>query len=447
MTSIRDDKSELDELFDELFPIARSITGPGIRSSLEILGKYIPLQIHEIATGANVGDWTIPQEWNLMRATLKHELGDVIVDTDESNLHVLNFSIPFHEVITREQLEDHLYSLPELPSAIPYVTSYYQPRWGFCIRHDLRESLPPGKYEVSIDTELKDGFLNYATFDLIGQTSEVINLATYLCHPSLANNELSGPLTMVYLYKKLSAIQNRRFSYRFVVAPETIGSIAYLSENQEFLKKQMRGGLVLTCLGGDSESLSFKFSRMHWVGKPSEFDEFIEYWTRQNPHMQTRAFSPTNGSDERHYCSTHLNLPMVQVARTVYGNYTGYHNSLDTKDFMSIDSVTDSAKKILDLLIAFESASRIPISTTKVGEPQLGKRGLYPTLNFAGQSDVYSLKPAETQEFLNWLLEIISLADGTKNLTQIGAFLQIPWSKLLSIIEILEDNNLIVWKK
>jgi len=439
--------SELEELFDELFPIARSITGPGIRESIEILRKHIPFQIQSIATGTVVDDWTIPQEWNLRRATLKHELGDVIVDTENSNLHVLNFSIPYHGVVTKEELENHLYSLPDSPNTIPYVTSYYQPRWGFCIEDFKRERLPAGNYEVAIDTELKDGFLNYATFDLIGETSEIINLSTYICHPSLANNELSGPISMVYLYKELSKIQNRQFTYRFVVAPETIGSIAYLHDHQEHLKQKMRGGLVLTCLGGDSENLSFKHSRSHWVGNPSEFDAFVDYWAKNTSNLKTRGFTPTNGSDERHYCSTHLNLPMLQVARTIYGEYEGYHNSLDSKEFMSIDAVIDSSEAILGLLLAFDKASRVPVSVVRIGEPQLGKRGLYPTLNFAGNSEVYSPNPAEKQDFLNRMLEIISLSDGTRNLGQLASFLQIPWNNLNSIIHILEMNNLIVWQE
>lgn len=446
MTPTGDYKSELNDLFDELFPIARSITGPAIRASLKIMCKHIPFVLHAIPTGTAVGDWTIPQEWELKRATLKNELGDVIADTQVSNLHVLNFSIPHHEVVTLEELENHLYSLPNLPNAIPYVTSYYEPRWGFCIQHTKRGELASGKYEVNIDSELKDGYLNYATYDLIGESTQVINLATYLCHPSLANNELSGPLSMVYLYKRLAEVQNRRFTYRFVVAPETIGSIAYLHENQDSLKDQMYAGLVLTCLGGDSRNLSFKYSRRHWTGNPSELDEFLEYWSSHDKHITTRVFTPTDGSDERHYCSPHLNLPVLQVARTVYGEYEGYHNSLDTKDFMSIESVINSAEQILEILLAFEKASLRPMSVAKVGEPQLGRRGLYPTLNFAGQKELYESTSTEQYDSLGDFLEILSLADGTRNLGQIGKFLNLPWIRLISLVKILESNHLIVWR-
>ncbi len=299
----------IDTLFDELFPICRSICGDGLRTSLQLLKKHIPIEIHSIATGTQVFDWQIPQEWKLNHARLSAPNGEVIIDSNVSNLHVVNCSEPFSGEVELEELQQHLYSLPHLPHAIPYVTSYYQPRWGLCLPDEIRSKLKPGTYRVVIDTEKKDGFLNYGVCDLPGDSEELFVISTYLCHPSLANNELSGPLALLKLYEALKNQPSRRYTYRFIIVPETIGSIAYLAHHGEELKKRMVGGMVLTCLGGPFKQLNIKLTREHWVNDNIGYSidnlakKLAEY---DSEWFATRQFSPSGGSDERQYCSPDL---------------------------------------------------------------------------------------------------------------------------------------------
>ena len=248
------DYQKLDELFDRLWPICRSITGPGINRSLEIMQDYIPLTIKAIPTGTEVFDWTVPQEWELDRATLKTEDGELILDTNTSNIHVLNFSDSFSGVVSYDELEKHLYSDPAFPEAVPYVSSYYVQRWGLCISDKQKKSLRSDvNYLVDIKTKKFDGFLRYGEYLLEGETAETILLTSYLCHPSLANNELSGPLALASIYSKLASLKNRKFSYRFVIVPETIGSISFLANSSPKDLAEVVAGVVLTCLGGPSK--------------------------------------------------------------------------------------------------------------------------------------------------------------------------------------------------
>jgi len=438
---------KLDELFDRLWPICRSITGPGIRQSLEIMQDYIPINIKEIPTGKGVFDWTVPQEWELERATLKTEDGDVILDTDISNIHVLNFSEPFSGIVTYEELEKHLYSNPGFPEAVPYVTSYYEPRWGLCISDKQRKSLRSDiNYVVDIKTNKFDGCLRYGEYFLKGKTNETILLATYLCHPSLANNELSGPLVLAAIYNKLKSQKNRKFSYRFIIIPETIGSISFLASSSPKDLSDVVAGVVLTCLGGPSNKVSFKHSRKHWVGQDSLIDAVVEKVCANDKLLyESRNFSPTGGSDERQFCSPAINLPVVQVARTIYGQYDEYHTSLDNKEFMQISSVLDSVEKIHLFLKIYELESRLLLSTIKGGEPMLGKRDLYPSVNSPLTRNMSDDEKFDCREQLNLILNVTSLVDGNHRLSNIAEKLDVPLIKLVPVIEELVEKGVICY--
>lgn len=436
----------MDGLFDRLWPICRSITGPGFSQSLEIMQDYIPITIKEVPTGTEVFDWIVPQEWALDRATLKTEDGDVILDTDISNIHVLNFSEPFSGVVTYEELQEHLYSDPSSPEAVPYVTSYYVSRWGLCISDKQRNSLRPDiNYVVDIKTRKFDGCLRYGEYFLKGETADTILITSYLCHPSLANNELSGPLALAAIYDKLKNRQNRKFSYRFVITPETIGSISFLAQISPKDLSDVVAGVVLTCLGGPSDRVSFKHSRKHWIGQDSLIDSVIEEVCDKDKTLyESREFSPTSGSDERQFCSPAINLPVVQAARTVYGQYNEYHTNLDTKEFMRISSVIDSVEKIDLFLKIFELESSRLRSTVKGGEPMLGKRGLYPTVNSSLTRKMSDDGKFDGRDQLNLILNVVSLIDGTHRLSDIAKKLDVPLTKLAHVIEELIEKRVII---
>ena len=436
--------TDLDILFDELFPICRSITGPGIRSSYDILSRHLPLEITEVPSGTKVFDWSVPPEWSLKRATLTDPEGSVILDTDVSNLHVLNFSIPFEGEVELDALQAHLHSIPEMSDAVPYVTSYYQPRWGLCLSHRQRLSLQPGVYKVSIDTEIRDGSLAYAQCELPGETDEVVLITSYLCHPSLANNELSGPLGLVRIFELLKAMPARRYTYRFLLIPETIGSIAFLATEGQDLARRIVGGMVLTCLGGPSSAVSFKLSRQDWTGAPSRMDCLArEVAALDGESYDMRPFTPTGGSDERQFCSPGVNWPVLQAARTIYGEYSEYHTSLDNKALMTIEAVERSAMAVFQFLQLHEVCDLFPSSVIKGGEPQLGKRNLYPTMNGPMSNTMSNDSMKDGRYLLDLLLNLLSLADGQQTIVDIARKIDCPLMDLLPILQTLVEEKLV----
>jgi aminopeptidase-like protein len=436
---------KLDKLFDQLWPICRSISGPGIAQSLEIIKKHIPLEVVKIPTGETVLDWIVPPEWELISATLHTEDGVLVLTADDSNIHVLNFSEPFTGIISYEELCDHLYSDPAYPDAIPYVTSYYTRRWGLCISDSKKKTLRKDiKYKVEINTKIYDGFLRYGEYLLEGETDQTILIATYLCHPSLANNELSGPLASVGLYNKLFSMKKRHYSYRFLFWPETIGSVSFLAKTSKNELEKIAAGIVLTCLGGPSKKISFKNSRRDWVGQSTEIDELVKSFCKNDGnYFANREFSPTGGSDERQLCSPGANLPVIQAARTIYGEYPQYHTSLDTKDFMKVGSVIDSVNGIYLFIRALELNRTKLKSTILAGEPMLGKRNLYPTVNGPQTRSMSSDRVVDVREQLNLLLQVISLMDGSRNLIEIANFLGVSYDALIPTVESLINEGLI----
>lgn len=395
--------NELESYFDRLWPILRSITGSGVRQTHEILSEIVWLESHEIPSGTRVFDWTIPKEWKVNKAYLLDPHGKRILDVRENNLHLVNYSVPFRGVLSKEELEPHLYSLPDKPTAIPYVTSYYASRWGFCLSQNEREVLPEGNYEVVIDTEFIDGSLTLSEAVLPGESEEEILISTYTCHPSLANNELSGPLVAAFLYRELERLESRRFTYRFVFLPETIGAITYLHLRGEHLKKRLVAGYVVTCIG-DPGNFTYKRSRR----ETSLADRAAEHTLKHSrTSYKTLDFSPL-GSDERQYCSPGFNLPIGSLMRSMYGTYPEYHTSLDNKTFISFEAMAESVEMYLKIVKTLE-ANRIYKNLFPYGEPQLGKRGLYETL---GRNTIPELSSA-----VFWLL---NYADGEHDLLWIA---------------------------
>ncbi|EFP0100152.1 DUF4910 domain-containing protein [Campylobacter coli] len=367
------------ELACELFPIPRSITGQGFRDSLEILNKTLGggiLKFHSIKSGTKVFDWIVPDEWNVKEAYIITPKGEKICDFKKHNLHLLNYSEAIDQEIELEELQDHLYSIEEMPDAIPYVTSYYKRRWGFCLTHNERKKLKKGKYKVYIDAKHdENGVLDYADFILPStqNSKDEILISTYLCHPSMANNELSSPVVAIFLAKWLLSLKKRRYNYRFVIIPETIGSIVYLSKHLEHLKKHVKAGFVLSCLGDDHA-----YSLIH-TPKENTLSDKVALHTLKNK-KNFKAFSFLDrGSDERQYNAPLVNLGIVGVCRTKYGDYDGYHNSKDDLNFISEKGLMGGLQSIQEMILNLEINA--VYKNTIVCEPNLGKRGLYHTLS------------------------------------------------------------------
>lgn len=397
-------KQKIELYFDRLWPINRSITGPGIRQSMDILAEIIPIERLRFETGRKVFDWTVPKEWVANDAYFIDPDGIKHACFKENNLHLLGYSIPFEGKVVFSELRDHLYSLPEMPSAIPYVTSYYSENWGFCMSHDELQRLPEGEYQVHIDTELYPGAVEIGEAVLPGETDEEIFFTTYLCHPSLANNELSGPLAMAFLYERIKNMTTRRYTYRFVITSETIGTICYLSERGEHLKNKLAAGYLMTCLG-DNGSFTYKASR----DGGSLADRAAKIVLRDRVPHTVLPFSGGSGSDEKQYCSPGFNLPLGSLMRSSYGSYEQYHTSLDNKDFVSFGCLAESVDIYFAIVEALE-ANVIWENTVKYCEPQLGKRNLY--------HNVSTSKPKEQR--INATCWLLNLADGEYDLLAIA---------------------------
>ncbi len=400
--------SEIDKLnglFDRLWPICRSIAGPGIRKSLDILAESIPLERLTFSTGTQVFDWTVPKEWVAKDAYFVGPDGKKRAEFKKNNLSLVSHSVPFKGTMNLEELKKHLFSIPDLPQAIPYITSYYKEQWGFCLPHEELESLPQGSHSVFIDTELKPGYLVVGEAILEGKSKKEILLSTYLCHPSMANNELSGPLAMSLLYERISKLKNRRYTYRFVVSAETIGTICYLSLRGQHLKDHVIAGYQLTCMG-DKGPFTFKKSRR---GDSITDHAALKYLRETEEGFKIEDFDPGNGSDERQYCSPGFDLPMGSLMRTMYSRYPEYHTSLDNKDFISFESLVGSVNALEGILLDIESR-QIYVNNFPFCEPQLGKRGLYPQTGSVG----------ELQNELKAIMWILNFSDGKTDLEMIA---------------------------
>ena len=393
----------------DLFPICRSITGPGVRDTLKYLKNIIPeLQIHSVPSGTKAFDWVVPDEWVIRNAYIEDESGNRIVDIKENNLHVVGYSVAIDAWMSLSNLEKHLYSLEDQPTAIPYVTSYYNRNWGFCLAHEQRLSLRDEQYHVVIDAELKKGVMNYGEIVIKGESSEEILLSTYICHPSMANNELSGPVVTTGIAQWISSLEARRYTYRIIFIPETIGSIVYISQHEEHLKRHTSAGYVITCIG-DDRAYSFLPSRKG----NTLADRAAEYVLNNYIDEYSRYTYLERGSDERQYCSPNINLPVCSVMRSKYGTYPEYHTSLDDLSLISPDGLRGGfnvIKKIIKVL-EFNHFYKGNISC----EPQMGKRGLYPDI---------SVKNSSGYDEANVILNILAYADGCHDLVQIAEIIE-----------------------
>lgn len=400
------EQTEIAATFDRLWPILRSLTGAGVRETHDILGELLPLERFEIPSGTPVFDWTVPPEWVVREAYVVTPGGRRILDVRENTLHLVNYAVPFRGQLSLEELEPHLYSLPDQPDAVPYVTSYYTPRWGFCLAHRERERLPEGHYEVVVDTEHLDGSrggsLTLSEAVLPGETDEEVLLSTYTCHPSLANNELSGPLVTAFLYRRLALWERRRYTYRFVFAPETIGALAYLKLRGDLLKRHLVAGYVVTCAGDDAP-FTYKRSRRG----DTLADRAALHVLSRFPDTKVRAFFP-QGSDERQYGSPGFDLPVGSIMRSMYGTYSEYHTSLDNRDFISFAALQGTVDVYERVLRALEHNGRFR-NLAPYGEPNLGKRGLYPERG--------TERPEERVAATLWVL---NYSDGLHDLLQIA---------------------------
>lgn len=412
----------------ELFPICRSITGAGVRESFTIINKELesPLSIYEIPSNTPVYDWVIPKEWQIKDAWIKDSRGNKVVDFKVNNLHLVNYSIPCHEFLNLKCLQKRLHSLPKLPSAVPYITSYYKDNWGFCLSDETRQELQEDTYEVFIDSQLFDGSMTYGEIIIPGETSEEIFISTYLCHPSMANNELSGPIVTAALINKINKKLDKKYTYRIVFVPETIGSLAYLSQHFDEMKKNIIAGFVVTCVG-DTLSYSLMPSRK---GNTLADRAARVVLSDISPEYTEYSFLK-RGSDERQYCAPKVDLPVASLMRSKYGEYPQYHTSLDNLNFISEKGLSESVEmyeKCFNLIEKNEVFEPLIM-----GEPQLGKRNLYA---YAGKKDNEKITPRNLLNFLTYV-------DGDNDIITICEITKIPVDEILFYIDIALEHGLI----
>jgi aminopeptidase-like protein len=409
----------------ELYPICRSIAGPGLRRSLGMLQRIAPLELREVPSGKQVFDWTVPREWTLRSARLSGPDGELIADADRLNLHVLNYSIPFRGKVELDELQRHLHSVPDRPALVPYRTSYYREDWGFCISHEQRARLGPGTYDVDIDTTLSDGSLTYGELVVHGSLEEEILVSSHCCHPALANDNLSGMVLTATLARILGTMAPR-YTYRFLFVPGTIGSITWLALNEERASRIVHG-LVAACVG-DPGPFTYKRSRRG----DAEIDRAVAHVLEHcgQPH-RVRDFTPY-GYDERQYCSPGFDLPVGSLTRTPHGEYPEYHTSGDNPDLVTQDALAGSLRRYLEVFEVLEG-NLVYVNVLPRCEPQLGKRGLYGTIG--GQSHA-----SDRQLAMLWVL---NLCDGTRSLLDVAERARMPFSEVRAAATALEAAGLL----
>ena len=416
-TTAIDTGADMHQWATDLFPICRSLTGDGVRSTLNYLQQLLPaLKIFEVPSGTHAFDWEVPREWVIRDAYVADADGNRLVDFKINNLHVVGYSTSIDAVLNKEELEEHLYSLPELPHAIPYVTSYYSETWGFCLSHNQRAELGEGPFRVFIDSEHKVGSLTYGELVIPGTSSDEILLSTYVCHPSMANNELSGPVVTTALARWVLGLKDRHYTYRIVMVPETIGSVVYLSLHLPHMQKHLKAGWVLTCIGDDRA--------YSYLPSPSgaTFADRVSKKVMSKSDQRFNEYSFLDrGSDERQYCSPGVDLPVVSLMRSKYGTYPEYHTSLDDLSLVTpsgLQGGLDMMKAVID-----EIETNPRWKSTVLGEPQMGKRGLYPTIST-------STSGREVYDMMN----VLAFCDGTHDTEEIANICGISVSQAGEIV-------------
>ena len=408
----------------DLFPINRSITGNGVRETLKYIKNIIPeLETFEVPSGTKVFDWIVPKEWNCNDAYIIDPNGNKICNFKENNLHLVGYSIPIDREIKYEELIEHLYYIEEQPTAIPYITSYYKERWGFCLTYNDFKKLKKGTYKVKIDSKLENGSLTYGEIRIQGKSNKEIFLSTYVCHPSMANNELSGPVVTIALVKFIKSLKNREYSYRIVFIPETIGSITYLSRNIDEMKQNIIAGFNITTIG-DNRAYSYIPTR---YGNTLS-DKVAKHILKDIDYVEYSFLD--RGSDERQYCSPGVDLPIATICRTKYGQYPEYHTSLDDLTVISPEGLWGGYNKLRKSIELLEKNFYYKVDV--LCEPQLGKRGLYPTISTKTSGAIVAT-----------MMDFIAYADGNNDLIDIANIIGVKAEELFEIIDNLVKADLV----
>ena len=418
------------KLFDKLLPFPRSITGDGYRKSLKLLSKYIPFKVYRFRSGKKIFDWTVPYEWKIKKGVLKNKSGLKLCDYKKNNISVMGYSTNIKKKTKFKILKKNIFTIKNSPNLIPYVTSYYKKNWGFCLPYKIFKKIKDQDIlEAEIDSKFVKGSVDIGVKILKGKSKKTMLIGTYLCHPNMANNELSGPLVMLGLYDFLSKIKNRRFTYIFLINPETIGSLCFLHKFKNYLNKNIFSGLILTCLGGNKK-LSYKLTKNN--------DAFIDRLFKnlhQHKLVNLRFFDPTTGSDERQYNSPGFNFPVGQISKLVYGTYKEYHTDGDNKNLMGIKNILNSINQLKDIISIIECAGKIE-RKMPYGEIFLSKHKLYPDTNF-NNANFNNRKKKITKQ----ILQILSYADGSKDIVDIANLTN------LSVYDFIEPLNILIKKK
>lgn len=413
------------DLMRRLFPICRSITGKGVRETLKIIKGHIPIEIREVPTGTQVFDWTIPKEWNIKDAYIKNSKGEKIVDFKKSNLHILNYSVPVHKKMSLEKLTKHLFTLPNYPDWIPYLTSYYKENWGFCLAHKQYEQLEEDTYEVVIDSTLEDGYLTFGELYIKGRREDEVLFSCYICHSSSCNDSLSGIVLLTFLAKQLLGA-DLKYSYRFLFIPETIGAITWLSLNEDKVSR-IKHGLVATCVGDPGRS-TYKKSR----DGNAIIDKVVEkVLIDSGEPYEIIDFFPS-GSDERQFCSPGFNLPVGSLMRTPYGRFPEYHTSADNLDFVDPEYLADSFEKYMKVIFILEN-NRTYLNLNPKCEPQLGRRGLYRMIGGQKTCGINELA----------MLWCLNLSDGTSSLLDISIRSDMRFDQIKNAVDALLEKGLL----
>ena len=430
---------KFDSIYDflkHIFPYNRSLTGKGNVKTLKEIKKIIPLlKIKKIKSGTKVFDWKIPKEWNVNEAYIKDSKGKKIIDYKNNNLHLISYSSPFKKRLKLKNLLKIIYTLPKQPKAIPYITSYYEKKYGFCMSDNQKKKLKNEYYDINIDTNFKNGSLSYGELFLKGRVKKEVIFSSNICHPSMANNELSSPCVMTFLAKWISKQKSRHYSYRFIFVPETIGSIQYIANNLKNLKKNIICGFTLNCLG-DNNNYSYVPSR--------NGDTFSDYILKKALKKHTNKFKifrwKDRGSDERQYCSPGVDLPFCNISRTKYGEFKEYHTSLDDLNFVSKAGLNGSFSLLKKMFKLIEK-SRLPQSKF-LCEPMLGKRNLYKTNQ---KINGYYENKKKIFKYRNMMIDIISNSDGKNSLEQISEKMDFKLFETKKIYRILNKLKLITY--
>jgi aminopeptidase-like protein len=421
---VRAPADDLYRFAQQYFPIFRSLTGPGIRQSLALIASELgplgkSLEVCGVPSGTACFDWIVPDEWNIAEAYIEDAAGRKVVDFKENSLHIVGYSLPVDQVMTLDELDGHLFSLPQQPDAIPYITSYYKPFWGFCLSHNQRQTLTSQNYRVVIRSTLAPGMLNYGELVIPGASAQEVLISTDICHPNMGNNETSGPVVATFLAKWVQSLKERRYTYRFLFLPETIGSIVFLSRHLDSVKANTIAGFQCVCVG-DDRAYSFLPTKN---GDTLADRVALQVLQETQPDFIRYSFFD-RGSDERQYNSPGIDLPVASIMRTKYGEYPEYHTSLDDLSVISAAGLGGAWEVYVRCIEVLERNHKYRV--TCLGEPKLDKHGLYPTVS-----------TKDTKSIVKNMMNLIVYADGSRDLIALSEFLNVPFLDLADIAESL----------